>query len=248
MMKVDGDFVKQSYNHAEVLKYYIKATKEVGLWESERILIKKYTNNKSDHILDLGCGTGRTTIGLYKLGYHQIIGLDISGAMIKQARLIAKQNKLSINFIKGDARSLPFKTDFFNLTFFSFNGLMQIPLQKNRLRVLQEVKRVLKTGGYFIFTSHDRNVPVANKIFWSNQRSVWQDVKDETELHEFGDLFISMQGRESYLHIPDKEEIIQTIKRSGLKLVSNMWRNEICSENVKVKDFARPCQFWITQK
>ena len=90
--KVDTDFIRKSFTTEKTVSDYAKAVREIGLWESEKIMIKKYFNLES-RILDIGCGAGRTTIGLYKLGYHLIEGLDLSEAMIAQARRISKELK-----------------------------------------------------------------------------------------------------------------------------------------------------------
>ena len=70
-------------------------------------MIKKYFNPES-RILDIGCGAGRTTIGLYELGYHLVEGLDLSEAMIVQARRISKELNYNITFWVGDAAYLDY--------------------------------------------------------------------------------------------------------------------------------------------
>lgn len=60
-------------------------------------------------ILDLGCGTGVVSAALKKLGASEIIGLDLSPAMIKKAKSILESTTLTptdkqdITFIQGNA-------------------------------------------------------------------------------------------------------------------------------------------------
>ena len=67
--------------------------------------------NKSLKILDVGCGTGRHTIELSKRGYS-VTGIDLSESQLTRAREKAESNNLKINFLKHDARNLPFNNDF----------------------------------------------------------------------------------------------------------------------------------------
>ena len=48
---------------------YVEAVTTVGLWESERLLMGRYVP-QNGAVLDIGCGAGRTTFGLYEAGYH----------------------------------------------------------------------------------------------------------------------------------------------------------------------------------
>lgn len=75
MEKIRTDFIKSQYRSG--IKSYTDFTKEVGLWDFEKYLFQKYLQAK-DNILDLGCGTGRTTFPLYQLGYTNIIGFEES--------------------------------------------------------------------------------------------------------------------------------------------------------------------------
>ena len=70
----DLEYTKEQYNKEENIKRYGEGIK-IGLWNSEKIFFEKYLN-KDDCILDLGCGAGRTTFALSKLGYNNIIGVD----------------------------------------------------------------------------------------------------------------------------------------------------------------------------
>ncbi len=63
-------------------------------------------------ILDVGCGTGRHAVELAKRGYN-VTGIDLSAAMLKEAREKAKSAGVEVNFIRADATdfTLPAKFD-----------------------------------------------------------------------------------------------------------------------------------------
>ncbi|HYF69236.1 MAG TPA: class I SAM-dependent methyltransferase [Ohtaekwangia sp.] len=110
-------------------------------------------------ILDVGVGTGRTTPHLMKLT-ENYIGIDYSAQMIKYAQV----NYPNVDFRLGDVRHLvEFHEEEFDLVFFSFNGLDYID-HADRLLAIHEIKRVLKPGGHFAFSSHNRNYEYFDKF------------------------------------------------------------------------------------
>jgi ubiquinone/menaquinone biosynthesis C-methylase UbiE len=199
--KVDTDFIRKSFTTGKTVLDYAKAVKEIGLWESEKMMIKKYFKPE-DRILDIGCGAGRTTIGLYELGYHSVEGLDLSEAMIVQARRISKELSYDIIFRVGDAACLDYDDETFEAALFSFNGIMQIPGRENRIKVLKEIKRILKPEGYFLFTTHDRDGGKEYESFWQEENRKWALHLEDKSLHEFGDRIIKMEERDIFLHFP----------------------------------------------
>ncbi len=149
MTKTLKEHVITKFSLKATQEWYVKKA-ESGLWGSEEIMTRKYFKPKST-ILDIGCGTGRTTIHLHKLGY-KVTGIDITPEMINNAKVIAKLKKLKIKYEIGDATDLIYKKFSFDNALFSFNGWTQIPGGKNRLKALSEIYRVLKPDGHFIFT------------------------------------------------------------------------------------------------
>jgi len=116
------------------------------------ILLKHRESIVGKHILDIGCGSGRTTAILKNLssGY---IGIDYSMTMIESCRERFKD----VSFVRGDVREMSeFLNDEFDFIMFSFNGLDSIN-HGDRLKGLREIRRVLKQDGLFVFSSHNRN-------------------------------------------------------------------------------------------
>jgi len=245
--KVDTDFIRKSFTTEKTVSDYAKAVSEVGLWESEKMMIEKYFNPKN-RILDIGCGAGRTTIGLYKLGYHLIEGLDLSEAMIVQARRISKDLNYNISFRVGYAACLDYNDETFEVALFSFNGIMQIPGKENRIKVLKEIKRILKLEGYFLFTTHDRDSGKEYESFWQEDKKKWALHIQDKSLHEFGDKIIKMEERDVFLHFPIREEVISCLKEAGFVLIEGILRSELCEESEEVKKFSTDCVFWLVQK
>ena len=56
------------FPNSAVLEHYQKATEKVGLWNSEKVVFSKTFPDKSCKLLELGCGTGRISFGLWRLG------------------------------------------------------------------------------------------------------------------------------------------------------------------------------------
>ena len=244
--KINQDFIRKSFSVKKTVTDYIKATEEIGLWKSERLMMEKYFDPES-RILDIGCGTGRTTIGLYGLGYHSIEGLDLSEAMIEEAKRITKDLNCPILYHVGNAVCLDYNNETFDNALFSFNGLMQIPGKENRIKALKEINRVLKSGGYFFFTTHDRD-NIEYKLFWEVEKKKWEFHLQDKRLHEFGDKIINMAQRDTFLHIPTREEVISCLKKTNFQLIEEKLRSQLCEESAKVKEISTDCLLWLVQK
>lgn len=109
----------------------------------------------SEHILEIGFGTGNSIVSLAKHVQPSgtISGIDISEGMLNVASKKAAQNDLAdrIELKVGDARELPFEADSFDAVFTSFT-LELFPLTDIAM-VLKEIERVLKPGGRLVIVS-----------------------------------------------------------------------------------------------
>lgn len=206
-------------------KKYEDAVENIGLWKSEKIIFNKYLN-KEDKLLDIGCGTGRVTISLFKEGYINIVGLDIEEEFIKYAKNINKD----IPFYCESILNTHFEDNIFNNAIFSFNGLMTLS-KENQIKALNEISRILKNDGYFIFTTYDY-------LSYSGEKELSKQlINNNTGLT---------------LYIPTIEEIKELIKKSNFKLIEYCNRKEIVEENELVKEFSGDDKeintiFWIVK-
>lgn len=99
-------------------------------------------------ILDIACGTGDSSIALYKSGMA-VTGVDIAEKMMEIAR--EKNNRLEKQkigtplpeYVFGSAESLPFPDNSFDGVTISF-GIRNF---NRRPQCLQEIYRVIKPGG-----------------------------------------------------------------------------------------------------
>lgn len=110
-------------------------------------------------ILDVACGTGRSTNALKELSKN-VTGIDSSPAMIH----FAQQNYPDLTFQQGQAEKLPFPDKSLNLINISM-GLHWV----DHHSFLKEVARVLKEDGLFIIDNYGFEGVVSEKILTQNQ-------------------------------------------------------------------------------
>lgn len=248
MEKLNPHFIVDTYKKEKAIRKYLKSITDIGLWNSEKKVI---TDNlkKDNKVLELGCGTGRVAFNLYKLGYHNITGIDLSTNMILVAREYAKKHEAKINYQIDDAMNLKTTDTDYDGVLYMFNGLMLIPGRENRIKVLKEVRRVLKDGGKFIFTSHDLNGNKDYQQFWDEEKTRWDLGQNNKQLYEYGDLIDSeIDKDDSFIHFPTDDEIYEMAKEEGFKVEFSDFRDNIAHEHEKIKNFSENTKFWVFKK
>ncbi len=103
------------------------------------------THVKGTEALDFGCGTGRSTRFLQKLGFNTI-GVDISEEMLKKA--IENDPKGDYRLIPdGDFSQLKDKTFDLVLSTFTFDN---IPTMEKKVRIFSEIRKMLSSQGRIV--------------------------------------------------------------------------------------------------
>lgn len=100
---------------------------------------------KPAETLEVGCGSANVSFLLAQKGYQTTL-LDFSDEALTMAKQRFQLKKINAKFISGDAESLPFKNDTFDLVM-SFGLLEHF---ENPQRAISEMTRVLKPGGIFL--------------------------------------------------------------------------------------------------
>lgn len=105
-------------------------------------------------IVDLGCGNGRLVQYLdeyfNKKGEYKYLGIDNNTSLLNKANgRFGRPGQ--VIFLSGDQLSIPLEDRSADLCF-NIRAFHHIPGRNNRLAVLAETERILKPGGYAIFT------------------------------------------------------------------------------------------------
>ena len=101
-------------------------------------LIKK----EKGKFLDLGCGYGEDLVFFQKKGF-EVYGIDISKEMVKESKSKCKSAKVSVSSFEN----LPYE----NSTFDIISSRYALQHSEKIAPIFEEVYRVLKKGGEFVF-------------------------------------------------------------------------------------------------
>ena len=245
-MKPDANFAFFSAD-ATVLEY-ARAAVGVGLWESEKKLLAE-NFPRDAKILELGAGAGRVSLALAKLGYAWLTVSDFAPAMVEIAREIFADAGVSdcAEFRVEDATELAFPNAVFDGAIFAFNGWQMIPRRARRERALAEIARVLKPGGIFFFTGHDRTHPL-RKAHWEAERARWENGEKPAELDEFGDSFYATPHGNVFIHSAEPGEVRVALADAGFAVEFSELRSRVCAEPENVREFSDDTRLWLARK
>jgi len=248
--RITAGTVRGDFNALMTVIHYTRAAHFLGLWESERILIERFFPARTAHLLEAGCGAGRVTLGLWHLGYRDITAFDFAEGPLEQARSLATERDAgTIRLLNGDATRLAgiegqLKPPF-DGALFMFNGLMQIPGRENRRCALRELRRVCKTGAPLLFTTHDRDGSAAERALWRLEAERWRKGEQDPRLVEFGDRYFTDEAGPTFMHLPDRAEILADLAESGWAPEFDSMRRDVAAESAAVLAFADECRFWL---
>ena len=167
--------------------------------------VSKLIESEEVKILDIGCADGVfTNVILEASNAKELIAIDALESSINWAKKHWKDSRLK--FSVADAHNLPFKSSTFDAVF----ALEVLEHVFEPLKVLKEIKRVMKRGAYAVFL-----VPAETLLFkivwylWTKGRGrVWK----ESHLHAYsGDFLVKLIKLLGFKVEVDKKIIFSTL-------------------------------------
>ena len=113
---------------------------------------------RTEAVLDVGCGTGQTAAYLAERFHCQVTAIDKHPIMVEKAKERLKNNNLPIQLIEGDAENLRFADNSFDLVIAE-----SVIAFTHISKTLDELARVLKNTGNMIIIemTAEQNPPEA---------------------------------------------------------------------------------------
>ena len=100
----------------------------------------------------------RHSIELTKRGYN-VTGIDLSESQLQRAREKAEAENLKIDFLKLDARSLPFKSEFDTAIMLCEGSFPLMETDEMNFGILENVAKSLKKNAEIHFYNTQRTLP-----------------------------------------------------------------------------------------
>jgi demethylmenaquinone methyltransferase/2-methoxy-6-polyprenyl-1,4-benzoquinol methylase len=97
-------------------------------------------------VLDLCCGSARSSVPAFVRSGRPVTGLDVSFAMLERGRAFARSREAGFAPVHGDGFRLPFRDGAFDVVTAAFGLRNLVPLPA----AAREIQRVLAPGGRFL--------------------------------------------------------------------------------------------------
>jgi len=120
-------------------------------------------------IVELAVGNGRVAIPVAHATGRRVVGIDISPAMLAQARAAAAEAGVELELHEGDMADLSLDEPA-ALIYCPFRGLLHVPTWSDRRRTFERVAASLQPGGRFAWNAFAFGHHVAARLDGQHRR------------------------------------------------------------------------------
>lgn len=169
-------------------------------------------------LVDLGCGTGRHAVAFASRGFD-VLGVDLSAEMLRQFQTKAAAAGVVAAALCANLCDLSGLPDSqFDYAILMYATLGMIPVAADRIRVLQEARRLLVPCGKLALHIHN----LWFNLFDSQGRSwLWKDRLQRWRGRPGGDRIVHDRGIPNFqMHVFSRREISRLLCEAGFRIVA----------------------------
>lgn len=186
--------------------YYPSKKRGIGERQAQtltiELLAKKLKLNKSDLVLDAGCGRGTATCYLAKKYKAQILGIDIAPFELKKAKKLAQKYnfKRRVKFYLRDYSETGFSKSYFD-KIFTLETIVHSP---DLNKTLNEFHRILKPKGKLVLFEYSKSRP---NEFTQEEKKIIELINDRSAMTSFNKMY--------------HDTLTKYIEKAGFKIISD---------------------------
>jgi SAM-dependent methyltransferase len=139
---------------------YLRYSFTKGTAQEVPFIVEVLGLKPGQRVLDVGCGPGRHSIELAKLGM-KVTGIDVSDAFLRIAARDAESADVSVSFFEVDARQMPFDNEFDAVISICQGGFGLMGADDPL--VLRRITEAAKPGGRVLLTAFSALLEAAQK-------------------------------------------------------------------------------------
>ncbi len=138
-----GDWTENYFDTVYLLRWSLGLPTEATRRHVD-FLLTRLSLTPGDTMLDVGCGQGRYSLAFADRGI-QVTGLDASGVLLQEARRLASEMGVAVEWVRCDMRRLPSGRTYASAILFDAFGYFDSD-QENE-GVVRQIAEVLEPGG-----------------------------------------------------------------------------------------------------